>query len=300
MNNVPLNAMLVFAKVVEYGSFSAAARVLKMTTSAVSRHVTRLEASVGGALLRRTTRAFSLTELGHEAYAVCTRVASAAQEMGRLGSQYSSAPQGLLRINVSVTFGQSWLAPRLPELLRRYPDLDIQVTMLDRMVDLVEEEVDVAIRIAQELPLGLVARHLSDAQYKLVASAEYLARCGTPQHPNELPQFCCIYLGYGAFGDMWKMHQKNEQVEVTIPSRVTINNGASILSMVLAGGGIGLVPWFAAERELNCGALVPVLSDWQITEPYMDKIYALYTPTRHLPLKSRVFIDYLVECFAEA
>lgn len=298
MKNVPLNAMLVFAKVVEYGSFSAAARVLKMTTSAVSRHVTKLEASVGGALLQRTTRAFSLTELGHEAYAVCDRVASAAQEMSRLGSQYSSAPQGLLCINVSVTFGQSWLAPRLPELLARYPDLDIQVTMVDRMVDLVEEGVDVAIRIARKLPSGLVARYLGDAPYKLVACADYLARCGTPQHPNELPQFGCIYLGYGAFGDMWKMHLGDELVSVTIPSRVTINNGASILSMVLAGGGIGLVPWFAAERELNRGELVQVLPEWTITEPYLDKIYALYTPTRHLPLKSRVFIDYLVECFA--
>ena len=291
-----LNAMAVFARVVECGSFSAAARELGMTPSAVSRHVTRLEAAIGGSLLQRTTRAFALTELGQAVHAACARMVAAAQEVNTLAGDHAGTPHGLLRISAPVVFGQAWLAPRLPALLDRYPGLDLQLTLADRMVDLVEEGVDVAIRIARELAPGLAARPIRAVRYRLVAAPDWLARHGTPTEPAALAGHRCLYLGYGAFGERWSLRHKQDGQTVTlrIPPRVTLNNSAAIVAMAQAGGGIGLVPDFSPVAALASGSLVPVLDDWEILEPYVGTAFAVYTPTRHLAPKVRAFIDHLV------
>ncbi|MGO4331312.1 LysR family transcriptional regulator [Cupriavidus sp. 2TAF22] len=291
-----LNAMAVFARVVECGSFSAAARQLGMTPSAVSRHVTRLEAAIGGSLLQRTTRAFALTELGQAVHAACARMVAAAQEVDTLAGAYGAAPQGLLRVTAPVVFGQAWLAPLLPALLDRYPQLDLQLTLADRLVDLVEEGVDVAIRIARELAPGLAARPLRPVRYRLVAAPGWLARHGTPQEPAALATHRCIYLGYGAFGERWSLRRKDDgqAVSLRIPPRVTLNNSMAIVAMAEAGGGIGLVPDFSAAAALASGRLAAVLDGWEILEPYVGTAYAVYTPTRHLAPKVRAFVDHLV------
>ncbi|MGT2507106.1 LysR family transcriptional regulator [Cupriavidus basilensis] len=291
-----LNAMAVFARVVECGSFSAAARQLGMTPSAVSRHVTRLEAAIGGSLLQRTTRALALTELGQAVHAACARMVAAAQEVNTLAGDHAGTPHGLLRISAPVVFGQAWLAPRLPALLDRYPGLDLQLTLADRMVDLVEEGVDVAIRIARELAPGLAARPIRAVRYRLVAAPDWLARHGTPTEPAALPGHRCLYLGYGAFGERWSLRHKEDGQTVTlrVPPRVTLNNSAAIVAMAQAGGGIGLVPDFSPVAALASGSLVPVLDDWEILEPYVGTAFAVYTPTRHLAPKVRAFIDHLV------
>lgn len=293
---VQLNAMAVFARVVECGSFSAAARELGMTPSAVSRHVTRLEAAIGGSLLQRTTRAFTLTELGQAVHAACARMVAAAQEVSTLASGHGGAPHGLLRVSAPVVFGQAWLAPRLPALLDSFPALDLQLTLADRLVDLVEEGVDVAIRIARELAPGLAARPIRAVRYRLVAAPGWLVRHGTPPEPEALAGHRCLYLGYGAFGERWSLRRKldGQTVALRIPPKVTLNNSAAIVAMAQAGGGIGLVPDFSAAAALASGGLVPVLDDWEILEPYVGTAFAVYTPTRHLAPKVRAFIDYLV------
>lgn len=297
MQAASLNAMAVFARVVECGSFSAAAQDLGMTPSAVSRHVSRLEATLGASLLQRTTRAFALTELGHAVYAACARMTAAAREVSALGTDHAGEPHGVLRVSAPVVFGQTWLAPRLPALLARYPALELQLTLADRMVDLVEEGLDVAIRIARELPPGLVARPLREVRYRLVASPAWVREHGAPARPDELPHARCLYLGYGAFGERWSLRHKGsgDDVTVRIPPRFTLNNSVAIVAMVERDAGIGLVPDFSAADGLAAGRLVTVLDDWDILEPYVGTAYAVYTPTRHVPPKVRALVDHLVE-----
>ena len=315
-----LNAMAVFARVVDAGSFSAAARQLGMTPSAASRHVSRLEAALGTALLQRTTRAVALTEPGRAVYAACTRMLAGAREVEALAGAQPGEPRGLLRVSAPVSFGQAWLAPRLPALLARHAGLELQLSLTDRLVDLVEEGVDVAVRIARDLAPGLVARPLCAVRYRLVAAPAFLARHGVPGTPAALPALPCLYLGYGAFGEQWTLRREDrategetaeagkaagaesdsnataemaETVTVRVPPRVTVNNSAAIVAMAAAGAGIGLVPDFAAAQGLADGSLVSVLDDWRVLEPYAGTAYAVYTPTRHLAPKVRAFIDHL-------
>ncbi|PWF46636.1 LysR family transcriptional regulator [Massilia glaciei] len=286
--------MAVFAQVVDRGGFSAAARQLGLTTSAVSRHVSRLEAHLGGRLLHRTTRSLTTTELGLEVHAGCTRMLSAAREIESLAGTYSARPNGILRITAPVVFGQVWLAPKLSHFLDLFPEVDVRLTLVDRTVDLIEEGVDVAIRISRELAPGLAARPLCEMRYVLVASPAYVARNGLPDRPEVLQEHRCIYLGYGAFGEQWTLQRDDERIGVRVPSRLTINNSAAILATVEAGGGIGLVPDFAAHAALGEARVQQVLGDWDFCEPYAGTVHAVYIPGRHLALKVRVLIDYLV------
>ncbi|MCW5630110.1 MAG: LysR family transcriptional regulator [Rhodoferax sp.] len=309
--------MAVFVRVVDSAGFSAAARQIGLTTSAVSRHVTRLEAHLGGRLLQRTTRSVRLTELGEQVYAGCTRMLSAAREVQAMAGSYGARPNGLVRVTAPVVFGQVWLAPRLPGFLARYPEVTVQLSLVDRNVDLVEDGVDLAIRIARELSPGLAARRLCPMRYVLVASPAYLQRHGRPEHPLALAEHHCIYLGYGAFGNTWTLHPltapaparasrragasaqrpaaPTDAVKVKVRSRALVNNSAAIVSMAAADGGIGLVPDFSARSALDDGRVQEVLPGWTLAAPYTGTVFAVYTPTSHLPLKTRSLIDHLAE-----
>jgi DNA-binding transcriptional LysR family regulator len=297
-NDMPtemLKEMAVFAQVVDSRSFSSAARKLGVTTSAVSRHVSRLEAQMGGRLLHRTTRSLALTELGQQVYAGCARMLSTAREIHALAGTYSARPNGVMRVSAPVVFGQVWLAPRLPGFLDLYPEVDLRLTLVDRNVDLIEEGVDLAIRIARDLPPGLAARPLCAMRYVLVATPDYLRRCGTPKTPEELPQHRCVYLGYAFFDEHWTLRRGDEKVGVNVSARLAINNSAAILAAVEAGGGIGLVPDFTVRSALAARRVRQVLKDWEFCEPYTGAVHAVYTPGRYLALKVRTFIDYLLE-----
>lgn len=290
-----LNEMAVFAQVVDSGGFSAAARHLGITTSAVSRHVSRLEAHLGGRLLLRTTRALSLTELGQQVHGACVRMLGTAREIHAMAGNYGARPSGVIRVSAPVVFGQTWLAPRLPGFLDAYPEVDVQLTLIDRTVDLAEEGVDLAIRIARELAPGLAARPLCALRYVLVASPAYLASHPAPAHPDQLPQHRCIYLGYDRYTSHWTMQRGGQQVRIDVPTRLTINNSAAIVALAEEGGGIGLVPDFAARAALQQGRVQLVLPEWEFCEPYTGAVHAVYTPGRHVALKVRALIDYLVQ-----
>lgn len=290
-----LREMAIFAQVVDSGGFSAAARHLSLTTSAVSRHVSRLEAYIGGRLLQRTTRSLALTELGLQVHEGCTRMLSTAREIHALAGSYSARPNGVIRVTAPIVFGQVWLAPKLPGFLALYPEVDIQLTLVDRTVDLIDEGVDLAIRIAHELAPGLAARPLCPMRYILVASPDYIAKHGMPAKPEELPERQCIYLGYARFRENWTLKRGAKEVKIKVPTRMTINNSSAILAAVLADGGIGLVPDFTARNALNEGLVVQVLADWELMEPYTGAAYAVYQPGKHLALKIRAFIDFLIE-----
>jgi DNA-binding transcriptional LysR family regulator len=288
-----LREMAVFAHVVDEESFSSAGRKLGLTTSAVSRHVSRLEAHLGARLLQRTTRSLTLTELGQQVYVVSCRVLESSREMSALAGSYSEKPTGIIHLTASVVFGETWLAPRLPGFLAKYPGVGLRVTLVDRTVDLIEKGVDIAVRISSELSPGLAARPLCKFSYVLVASPQYTQRHGAPLEPQNLIEHPCIYLGYGRFGNTWSFRRKDESVDVLVPSRMTINNSSAIVAAARADGGIGLVPSFAAREFLVNGSLVRVLPDWEIDKPYVGDIHAVYTPGRHMAPKIRALIDYL-------
>lgn len=293
-----LEEMAVFAQVVDSGGFSAAARKLGMAVPSVSRHVARLEAHLGERLLLRSTRSHVLTEIGQQVYSACQALLSQAREVHAIADRFSARPAGLLRVCAPIVFGQTWLAPRLPGFLDAHPDVRLQLTLVDRMVDLIDEGVDVTLRIAPELAPGLASRMLCPMGYVLVASPAYLATHGAPGQPEDLATHRCIYLGYGRFGRQLQLHHGEQTAGVALAEGVQVNNSAAILAMVEAGGGIGLVPDFTARAALQAGQVQPVLPQWRIGEPYTGNVHIAYTPGRHLALKVRAFIDYLVAAAA--
>jgi len=289
-----LKEMAVFVQVVDSGGFSAASRQLGMTTSAVSRHVSRLETHIGGRLLQRTTRSLSLTELGQQVHAGCARMLAAAREVQAMAGSYSARPTGVIRVTAPIVFGQLWLAPRLPGFLAMYPDVDVHLTLVDRTVDLIEEGEDLAIRIGRDVAPGLAARPLCAMRYVLIASRGYVDAHGVPSEPGELGAHRCVCLRHSELGGSWTMQRGTDTVVVTVPTRVSINNSAAIVAAVEAGGGIGLVSDFAAQASIADGKVVQVLPEWTIGEPHLRTIHAVYIPGRHIALKIRAFIDYLV------
>jgi DNA-binding transcriptional LysR family regulator len=289
-----LNEMVVFAQVVECGGFSAAARMLEVEASSVSRSVARLEKKLGTRLLHRTTRAIALTEIGEQVFKECALIARTARDITSLTNSYGDAPRGVLRLSAPVVFGQLWLAPRLAGFMAAWPAVDLRISLIDRPVDLLEDGVDVAIRIAADWAPGLVARKIGSVRYVLVASPSYLAKNGMPAEPADLPAHCCLYPGHGAFGADWQMHRGERSATVTVASRITLNNSLAIVTAAEGGGGIGLVPDFAARAALDAGRVVPVLPDWRFQAPYARDVSLVWMPGRHVPHKVRVFVDYLL------
>lgn len=288
-----LKEMAVFAEVVDSAGFSAAARKLGLTTSAVSRHVGRLEAHLGGRLLQRTTRSLALTELGEQVHAGCVRMLGTAREIHALAGTYRARPNGVIRVTAPVVLGQVWLAPRLPEFLALYPEVEVRLSLVDRTVDLIEEGVDLAIRISAELAPGLAARPLLPMRYVLVGAPDYLDQHGTPATPEQLADHPCIHFGYASFGPSWTLQRGDERHTVEVAARLEINNSSAILAAVERGGGIGVVTDFSAAAALAEGRVRQVLPDWEMGAPYTGSVHAVYMPGRHLALKVRALIDYL-------
>ncbi len=289
-----LAEMVVFAKVVDLRSFSAAARQLGLTHSAVSRSVARLEAHLGVKLLHRTTRSLSPTDLGRDVVEHCALISQTARDVSAIAQRHALSPTGRLSISAPIVLGQRWLMPRLPEFLARWPDVDVQLALTDRMVDLVEEGVDVALRIATAMPPGLVARSVLHTRYLLIAAPAYLAQHGTPREPTDLAHHACVVLGYGDFGGDLHLNDGTCEARVQMQGRLAVNNGAAIVSAVEAMVGIGVLPDFAAAAALAAGSVELLLPTWQLQHAYRPRqVYAAYSPTRHLPRKVRAFIDHL-------
>lgn len=289
--------MVVFASVVDHRGFAAAARQQGMTASAVSRSVARLEAHLGVKLLNRTTRSLSLTELGTEVYADCARIAQAARDVEAQAGRDTMRPRGIVRVSAPTVFGEIWIAPQLPSFLAQWPEVQVDLTLIDRVVDLADEGFDLAIRLAlpEALSPGLVARALFKMSYVMVAAPSYLETRGTPSAPGQLEEHHCIYLGYGAFRDRLDMAWGSAKASAQISGPLTMNSSLGILTTVEAGLGIGIVPDFAAAACLRAGRLVRLLPDWSLAGAYADRtVHAVYSPTRYLPQKVRVLIDHLV------
>ncbi|QNM95390.1 LysR family transcriptional regulator [Chitinimonas koreensis] len=290
--------MAAFACVVEAGSFSAAARRLGITPSAVSRQVARLETRLQVRLLERTTRKLRLTEAGAIAHARCQDLLAAAREVLALGDADGALPRGLLRVSLPKAFARQVVHPLVPAFLRAHPAVDLQLVVTDRTVDLYQEAIDLAIRITDAPPPGLAGRPLMPVRHLACASPQYLAEHGRPAHPRELAAHSCLYLGEDERDRRWRFRRGGEEVAVKVRGRYVANHSEIRLEGALAHLGIASLPEFAARRALAAGELEVVLEEWEHLTGYAGTAWLLYPPNRLPPAKLRAFIDYLVAALA--
>ncbi|WP_295748894.1 LysR family transcriptional regulator [Undibacterium sp.] len=287
-----LPGLAVMVKVIETGSFSAAARALNCMPSAVSRQISSLEASLKLQLFVRTTRSLRLSEAGQT-------VAQYAQDMlaaARLASTVSAAnaqPQGLIRLSAPKAFAKQVIQPMLGDFLRLYPEINLQMIVTDRPTDLLQEDIDLGIRITDQPPLGLVAKPLQLIEQILVAAPAYLSARGIPHAPHDLSGHDCIYLGEHANDNRWVLQQGALSQSVVVQGRYIANNTEMRLAAALDAWGIASLPVFTAQAALAQGRLQRVLADWELLTAYRGSAYLLYPPNRYLAPKLRVLIDYL-------
>lgn len=289
-----LSDMAVFACVVDAGSFSAAARLLGVTPSAVSRQVARLEAALHVRLLERSTRKLRLTEAGSAAYSRCQTLVTAAREVMALSDTQSATPSGLVRISMPKAFGRQVIHPLMPVFLARYPEVDVQLIITDRVVDLFEEAVDLAIRLTDAPPPGLAGRPLMPVLHRVCASPNYLRTHGTPLHPRDLAQHSCLYLGEDERDRHWRFRQGGDEVTVRVSGRYVANHSEVRLDGALQHLGLASLPDFTTRQALASGQLVSVLDDWAHVTDYAGTAWLLYPPNRYLAPKLRVWIDFVV------
>lgn len=287
-----LNLLAVFARVAESGSFAEAARRLGSSRSAVSKAVAKLEIALGARLLNRTTRHLSLTEIGAAVAEHGSRVLEEAADAENLVASLTSEPRGTLRISASVAFGTLHVAPALAEFLPLYPNIKVDLTITDRWVDLAEEGYDLIIQVTGQPQEHLVARKLAPVRRQLCATPEYFHRRGIPRTPMDLVSHNCLdYTRSGEQG-RWRFTGPEGDISVPVNGPLHVDDDEALSQAVLGGLGLALLPTFIIGKDLQAGNLQAVLSEYIPVERH---VYAMYLPTRHLPAKARVFIDFLSE-----
>ena len=291
-----LGAMRTFRRVVELDSFSKAAADLGQSTAAVSKQVRQLEERLGALLLLRTTRRMSLSDAGRRYYAECCRLLDELEALERSTAQGAEEVSGSLRINAPLSFSHKVLSPLLARFMARYPRLNIELTLDDRLLDVVAEGFDVSLRIRAELvDSSLVARRLGETAQVLCASPAYLAQQGTPAQLEDLRQHACLAYRLADHPGQWQLLGPQGEVSIQLPARFSADNSLILCDLLLAGTGIGALPSFIAQPLLDSGQLQRVLPDYQFAK---RSIYALYSSSRHVPRKVRAFVEFLAEALA--
>ncbi|MFO6418626.1 LysR family transcriptional regulator [Hylemonella sp. W303a] len=290
-----LNEMAVFVRVVETGSFSEAARQMAVTPSAASRAVARLEKALGQRLLQRSTRKLRLSDSAQDVFEHGRDMLNAAQAALEASGREGEEPQGLLRVSVPKAIGRALVHPHMPDFLARHPQVDVLLRLEDRYMDLYDEQIDLAIRITDRPPLGLMGRRLLRIEHMVCATPEYLARHGTPAQPQDLKSHNCIYLGEEPSDSRWKFRRGEQNIIVPVHGRYAANHTGVRLDAVLRHLGIGSLPRFTAQEALAQGQIVPVLPEWTFQTHYSGDAWALYPRTRHVAPKLKALLDFLGE-----
>ena len=286
--------MQAFAAVADAGSFVRAAESLQVSKTAVSRLIGDLEARLGVRLLHRTTRRLSLTAEGEVFHARCKALTADVEEAEAEVTARAGEAVGQLRLNVPVSFGLMHLAPLWPAFLQQHPKVTLDVTLADRIIDLVDEGYDLAVRIAQLPASSLVSRKIASTRLVLCASPDYLRRHGEPSHPADIARHTVFTYTLLATGDTWNFEGPDGPVEVKVTPRLRSNNGDTCCAAALQHQGIVLQPSFMVSHHLRAGALVEVLPQYRSLEL---GVYAVYASRRHVTPKVRVVIDFLVDAF---
>jgi len=287
--------MQAFVNVADAGSFVKAAEALDVSKAAISRHVAELESRLGVRLLHRTTRKLSLTPEGEVFLARCRELLGGVDEAEAEITSRSSEASGLLRINVPSSFGLLHLAPLWPEFMAQHPQVTLDVTLSDRVVDLVEEGFDMAVRIADLPSSSLVSRRLTSTRLVLCASPSYLAARGRPNHPSELAAHDVLAYNLLAMGDQWEFTGPGGVVSVKVTPRLRTNNGDTCRIAALRHQGIVLQPTFLVGPDLLEGTLVEVMPAWRSVE---FGVFAIYSSRKLVSPKVRLMIEFLVNAFS--
>jgi DNA-binding transcriptional LysR family regulator len=290
-----LRRMAIFVQVVEAESFTGAARLLGMTKSGVSRHVTLLEEHVGAPLLARTTRRLSLTEIGEAFYDRCVRmVAEADAAMAEVKGRTEKAT-GTLRVAGPQHLGQTRLAPALVDFRARHPELELELVLEDAYTDLVTEQIDVAVRVGKLAPSSLIARKLATVEVSICGSPDYLARRGTPTSPDQLADHDWVLYTLGRAPNRLSLRGPDgARHTVRIDGALRTNSGAATHELVRRGAGLAPLPLFYVDDDLAAGRLTTVSCGYTI-DPIA--IHAVFVPGRDLLPKVRLFVDFLVDLF---
>ncbi|MDH3326380.1 MAG: LysR family transcriptional regulator [Gammaproteobacteria bacterium] len=295
------NSIELFVKTIESGSFSEVGRRLQIAPSSVSRQINALEEELGIRLLQRTTRSINLTEAGQIYFEKVSKILDDLAEAKLAISQLQATPKGLLRINAAIPFGERNIVPLIPEFLNKYPKLKVELILEDRSIDLIEERVDLSIRIGRLEDSSLVARKLKENNFVVCGSQTYFQNKGTPTTPDELKQHNCIVNKNIFNSNSWHFKKGNSSLTVPVTGNFQANTGGALFNAILSNLGIAVLPTWYVGEEIAKGNLQVVLKNYEVTLPAMtgSAIYALYPAGQYLPPKTRVFIDYLVEKFNE-
>ena len=303
-----LGDLFVYVKVVDLKSFSAAARALGSTKSAVSKQVRRLENALGTRLLNRTTRHLGLTETGQLVYLHGLRIGEETAALRSSVDGLQDKPRGTLRVATSVAFGNMHVTGLIGEFLAQYPEISVSLTLSDRYVDLVDEGIDVAIRLTSKPMDSVVARRLADINYVVCASPAYLLRNAAIATPFDLAAHACLVNGYapdapwrfvrdGHPGQLGQPGQLSEIIEVAVQGRLSVNSSESLRVAVLDGVGPALLPTYAVAADIKAGRLAVVLPEYRVEGSFGNSIYAIFLPSKFTAPKMRVFIDFLLAKF---
>lgn len=287
--------MRVFVTVVDLGSQSAAADHLDLSRPVVSRYLAELEDWVGARLLHRTTRKLSLTAAGGETLPRCRQLLELCGDMQAAVSEPDDAPRGLLRLSVSTSFGQAQLGAAIAEYVKLYPLVTVDLQMLDRTVNLVDERIDLAIRTSNDLDPNLIARRLTVCRSVVCATPAYLREHPAPQKVEDLARHNCLTHSY--FGkSLWHFEENGEHVSVPVHGNITANEASTLMRVTLAGAGVAMLPSYQAGELIRSGKLVRLLPH---AEPRQMNIYAVYASRKHMPSALRSLLDFLVLRFPE-
>jgi DNA-binding transcriptional LysR family regulator len=287
--------MAVFAKVVDAGSFAAAARHFGMSPAMATTHVQTLEERLGVRLLNRTTRRVSATEVGQNFYERCLRILSDLEEAEGAAGELQSAPRGLLRVTAPVSFGTRKLVPAIADYLVSYPDVSIDLSLDDPYLDLLEKRFDLAIRLGHLADSSLIARKLCTLATILCASPGYLEKNSAPRTPRDLIGHNCLVYTYATPQSVWNFVDQNGKEDVVrISGRFLADSGDALLALVLRDGGVVLGPDYLVDDDLKAGRLIRLLPEYATPE---TAVHAVYPHSRHLSAKTRTFIDFLASRF---
>lgn len=289
-----LSAMQVFVSVVDSGSQSAAAEQLDLSRPVVSRYLAELEEWAGVRLLHRTTRKLSLTAAGAEMLPRCRQMLELATDMKNVLALPEDAPQGLLRITVSTSFGQSHLAAAVADYVKQYPGVTVDMLLLDRVVNLVEERIDLAIRISKELDPNLIARRLTVCRSVVCASPAYIREYGKPTQAEQLALHNCLTHSY--YGSVWLLERDQLPVNVAVKGNISANDASSLVQAALAGAGIALLPTFLAAPYIRSGQLLSLLPEYH---PQEFGVFGVYASRKHMPATLRTMLDFLAARFTD-
>ncbi|HHH44123.1 MAG TPA: LysR family transcriptional regulator [Gammaproteobacteria bacterium] len=290
-----LRRMVIFSHVVEAKSFSAAAQRLGIAKSAVSRHITLLEKSVGVRLLNRTTRSLNLTEIGETYYQGCARIVAEAEEVTRRISTLQDQMSGTLRVASPIVLGKRYIAPLLADFVQQHQSLHVELVLEDQVVDMVESGIDVGVRVGWLKDSMLLARKIAESPRLLCASPGYIERMGKPEHPEQLTSHDWIIFTLLPTPYHWTFVKNKSEKRIQVKGKVKTNNADAVRSFLLNGTGLAALSSFLVADDIKKGRLVQLLPDYNCGSA---GIYAVYQDRRYQQAKVRLFIDYINEQFA--